>query len=215
MKEAIGGGSLASAYIIDPIVLRLSVAFGALPFTPNQITLASAAIGIGASLLFIFDQWLLGALAIFASMVLDGLDGEVARRKNMKSKYGGFLDATMDRVVDTAVMFGIAFAGAREYGNLAWTIGFFGAVYAGILSSYSAKLLLTIASIDPKWQEEWPRFSDGRDVRLFIIMLGALGNTLVPWSALASVGIVLGLSFTKIVSRLIYYRQRIEQPPSY
>lgn len=215
MKKPIGGGSLASAYVIDPIVLRLGGAFGALPFTPNQITLASAAIGVGAGFLFMFDQWLLGALAVFASMVLDGLDGEVARRKNMKSKYGGFLDATLDRVVDTAVMFGIAFAGAREYGNLAWTIGFFGAVYAGILSSYSAKLLLTIASIDPKWQEEWPRFSDGRDVRLFIIMLGALGNTFVPWSALASVGIVLALSSVKIVSRLIYYRHRIEQPPSY
>ncbi len=43
--------------------------------------------------------------------------GRSPRLKNMKSKYGGFLDATMDRVVDTAVMFGIAFAGAREYGN--------------------------------------------------------------------------------------------------
>ena len=78
------------------------------------------------------------------------------------------------------------------------------------MSSYSAKLLLTIASIDAKWQEEWPRFSDGRDVRLFIIMLGALGNTFVPWSALASVGIVLALSSIKIVSRLIYYREGME-----
>ena len=55
MKKPIGGGSLASAYVIDPIVLRLGGAFGALPFTPNQITLASAAIGVGAGFLFMFD----------------------------------------------------------------------------------------------------------------------------------------------------------------
>ncbi len=122
---------------------------------------------------------------------------------------------TGDEATEPAATFSICADPPHKlpYAANGWTIGFFGAVYAGILSSYCAKLLLTIASIDPKWHEEWPRFPDGRDVRLFIIMLGALGNTFVPWSALASVGIVLALSSVKIVSRLIYYRQRMEYPP--
>jgi CDP-L-myo-inositol myo-inositolphosphotransferase len=109
MRTPLGGGTIVSAYLIDRIVVRLGVVFERLPFTPNQVTLMSAAVGVAAGILFIFDQWLAGAISVFASMVLDGLDGEVARRKNMKSKYGAFLDTMMDRVVDTTVVLGVAY----------------------------------------------------------------------------------------------------------
>ncbi|HHZ61345.1 MAG TPA: CDP-alcohol phosphatidyltransferase family protein [Dehalococcoidia bacterium] len=210
MRTPLGGGTIVSAYLIDRIVVRLGVVFERLPFTPNQVTLMSAAVGVAAGILFIFDQWLAGAISVFASMVLDGLDGEVARRKNMKSKYGAFLDTMMDRVVDTTVVLGVAYSSAKIYGDTAWIIGFLAAVYACVLSSYTRKLVAIATGTEPTWLDEKPKFTDGRDVRLLIITLGALGNLFVDWSALASVAIVLALSLSKFVIRLFIYRDKLE-----
>ena len=210
MRTPLGGGTIGSAYLIDRIVVRLGVVFQRLPFTPNQVTLMSAAVGVAAGILFIFDQWLAGAISVFASMVLDGLDGEVARRKNMKSKYGAFLDTMMDRVVDTTVVLGVAYSSAKIYGDTAWIIGFLAAVYACVLSSYTRKLVAIATGTEPTWLDEKPKFTDGRDVRLLIITLGALGNLFVDWSALASVAIVLALSLSKFVIRLFIYRDKLE-----
>ena len=107
MRTPLGGGTIVSAYLIDRIVVRLGGLFEKLPFTPNQVTLMSAAVGVGAGILFIFDQWLAGAISVFASMVLDGLDVEGARRRNMKTKYGAFLDTIVDRVIDPNVCLGV------------------------------------------------------------------------------------------------------------
>ena len=210
MRTPLGGGTIVSAYLIDRIVVRLGVVFQRLPFTPNQVTLMSAAVGVAAGILFIFDQWLAGAISVFASMVLDGLDGEVARRKNMKSKYGAFLDTMMGRVVDTTVVLGVAYSSAQIYGDTAWIIGFLAAVYACVLSSYTRKLVAIATGTEPTWLDEKPKFTDGRDVRLLIITLGALGNLFVDWSALASVAIVLALSLSKFVIRLFIYRDKLE-----
>ena len=210
MRTPLGGGTIVSAYLIDRIVVRLGVVFERLPFTPNQVTLMSAAVGVAAGILFIFDQWLAGAISVFASMVLDGLDGEVARRKNMKSKYGAFLDTMLDRVVDTTVVLGVAYSSAKIYGDTAWIIGFLAAVYACVLSSYTRKLVAIATGTEPTWLDEKPKFTDGRDVRLLIITLGALGNLFVDWSALASVAIVLTLSLSKFVIRLFIYRDKLE-----
>ncbi|MCH8308991.1 MAG: CDP-alcohol phosphatidyltransferase family protein [Chloroflexi bacterium] len=210
MRTPLGGGTIVSAYLIDRIVVRLGGLFEKLPFTPNQVTLMSAAVGVGAGILFMFDQWLAGAISVFASMVLDGLDGEVARRKNMKTKYGAFLDTMMDRVVDTTVVLGVAYSSAKIYGDTAWIIGFLAAVYACVLSSYTRKLVAIATGTEPTWLTEKPRFTDGRDVRLLIITIGALGNLFVDWSALASVAIVLALSLSKFVIRLFWYRDKLE-----
>jgi len=127
MKKTIGGGSVISAFIIDPIVIKLGKIFVKLPFTPNQITVVSTSVGLLAGILFIYDFWILGAISIFISMVLDGLDGEVARIKNMKSKYGYFFDSLLDRFVDVFIIFGIAYSSVKFYGNMALVIGFFSA----------------------------------------------------------------------------------------
>jgi len=210
MRTPLGGGTIVSAYLIDRIVVRLGGLFEKLPFTPNQVTLMSAAVGVGAGILFMFDQWLAGAISVFASMVLDGLDGEVARRKNMKTKYGAFLDTMLDRVVDTTVVLGVAYSSAKIYGDTAWIIGFLAGVYACVLSSYTRKLVAIATGTEPTWLDEKPKFTDGRDVRLLIITIGALGNLFVDWSALASVTIVLALSLSKFVIRLFWYRDKLE-----
>ncbi len=208
MKKPIGGGSVISALAIDPIARTLGRLFAELPFTPNQITVAATVVGMFAGILFLYDAWTLGAISIFVSMVLDGLDGEIARIKRMKSKYGFFCDSLLDRFVDIFIIFGIAYSSIKFYGNMALVIGFFSAVFAGVLSSYSAKLIKIIGDIDTYWENEWPKFPDGRDIRLCLLMCGSLGNSFVHWSGLLSVFIIFLLSFVKVVARLVFYRHK-------
>lgn len=61
----------------------------------NSITLAGFLIGVGAALAIACGWFLLGALAILASRICDGLDGSVARLKGA-TDFGGLLDIVLD-----------------------------------------------------------------------------------------------------------------------
>lgn len=84
---------------------------------PNAITLGSTTIGLlGAWLLAQSGYWLhlLGALLFLAAVVLDGVDGEVARLTLKESRFGHYLDVVTDNLVHVAVFAGIALGLYRE-----------------------------------------------------------------------------------------------------
>jgi|GEM_PF-1406676 len=64
--------------------------------TPNMVTGLSAAIGLGAGGLFSQQQFLWGSLAMYLSMLLDCVDGDLARLTGTTSEFGAKLDATAD-----------------------------------------------------------------------------------------------------------------------
>ena len=114
--------------------------------TPNQITLVGVCIGLaGAYLLSMNGYWskLFGALLFLFCVVVDGVDGEVARLKLQESVFGHYLDIITDNVVHVAVFIGIAFGLYHDSGDsgyllaLWWMLGGFGlcivAVYQCIL----------------------------------------------------------------------------------
>jgi len=69
--------------------------------TPNQVTIASFAIGLYAAFLFAQgDTWSLigGAILLQVSIIVDCVDGEIARYTRKFSELGAWLDAITDRV---------------------------------------------------------------------------------------------------------------------
>jgi archaetidylinositol phosphate synthase len=54
------------------------------------------------------------AILFFISAYFDVLDGAVARKMNMVTKYGGFLDSTLDRISDAIIIMGLM------YGKMIW-----------------------------------------------------------------------------------------------
>lgn len=75
--------------------------------SPNTITVVGTLVAIGVGVLFAVGRvavggWTLGILAFF-----DVVDGEVARRTGRATAYGAFLDATLDRVADAALLGGL------------------------------------------------------------------------------------------------------------
>lgn len=83
--------------------------FSYLPITPNQYTLISVLFGFG-SLYFLIKQNLILAVIFFLiGGLLDFVDGAVARRKNMATKTGAYLDTIVDRYVEGFLLLGMMF----------------------------------------------------------------------------------------------------------
>ena len=90
--------------------------------TPNQVTLISFAIGLYSAFCFTkgsFSQNLLGALLLQISIIVDCVDGELARYTRKFSKLGAWLDAVTDRVKEYMVFLGLAI-GAEKSGEDLW-----------------------------------------------------------------------------------------------
>src|SRR5436190_2223416 len=89
------------AALLDALARRL----GAAGVAADVLTHAALACGVGAGALFWLDR---GCLALAVSGLLDAVDGRVARLGPGPTPWGGVLDLTFDRVVEAAVLLGIA-----------------------------------------------------------------------------------------------------------
>jgi len=75
---------------------------------PNTITVFGTLCTVAGGVIYAYGHisvggWFLGLTALF-----DVLDGTVARRTGKSSTFGAFLDSTLDRVADGAVLGGLA-----------------------------------------------------------------------------------------------------------
>lgn len=90
---------------------------------PNTVTLVSFAIGIAAAASFAAgNRWalVLGAVLLQVSLVVDCVDGEVARATRQFSALGAWLDASTDRVKEFLAYAGLAYGAARSGVDIWW-----------------------------------------------------------------------------------------------
>jgi hypothetical protein len=93
--------------------------------TPNQVTITSFAIGLYAAFLFAQgDTWSLigGAILLQVSIIVDCVDGEIARYTRKFSELGAWLDAITDRVKEYAVFLGLAYGAFVHNGQNLWVL---------------------------------------------------------------------------------------------
>jgi len=116
---------------------------------PNALTTASLFSGFYAIVSAangVFDN---AAIAIFVSMILDGLDGRVARMTNTQSKFGEEYDSLADMVA-----FGVApgfvafFWLLNGLGKLGWAVTF---IYVAGTALRLARFNTQIGSVDKKY----------------------------------------------------------------
>ena len=88
---------------IARLLLRLGVG-------PDTVTVVGT-LGVVVSALALFPRgdFFWGTVAVTAFIFSDLLDGTMARMADRVSKWGGFLDATLDRFGDAAIFGGLAF----------------------------------------------------------------------------------------------------------
>jgi CDP-diacylglycerol---glycerol-3-phosphate 3-phosphatidyltransferase len=95
----------AIARILTPV----SEVLARTPVTPNSLTILGT-VGVSACALALFPTGHLfwGTVGCTLFVLLDMLDGTLARVKGTTGKFGAFLDSTLDRVADAAIFSGIA-----------------------------------------------------------------------------------------------------------
>ena len=91
--------------VTDPI----GAALVRLGLTPNGMTLIGTAGAVGFALwLFPTGHLLAGTFVVWGFVMLDLLDGAMARAQGGGTKFGGVLDSTCDRIADGVLMAAIA-----------------------------------------------------------------------------------------------------------
>ncbi len=100
------------------IAVRLSDALVKTPLTPNQVTTLALLTGCASAAMMARGtraDLLIGALLLQVAFILDNCDGEIARRKNLRSKFGMWYDFVADFMVDCALWSGLC-SGALAQG---------------------------------------------------------------------------------------------------
>jgi hypothetical protein len=88
-----------------------------LKMTPNQVTLISFAVGLYSAYQFsqgTFWSIFAGAVLLQLSIIIDCVDGELARYTRQFSQLGAWLDAITDRIKEYLVFFALAYGAAKE-----------------------------------------------------------------------------------------------------
>src|SRR5690242_20798737 len=75
---------------------------------PNTITAIGTACSVAGGVIYGTGHISVGGFFLGLTALFDVLDGTVARRSNRSSTFGAFLDSTLDRVADGAVLGGLA-----------------------------------------------------------------------------------------------------------
>src|SRR5690242_6364186 len=75
---------------------------------PNTITAVGTVCTVVGGVIYGFGHIRTGGFFLSVTALFDVLDGTVARRSNKSSTFGAFLDSTLDRVADGAVLGGLA-----------------------------------------------------------------------------------------------------------
>ena len=89
--------------IIDAMVRWLAAGH----INPNVLTLIGVSLNVGCGLLFGFGQFFWAGIVLIIANLFDMLDGQVARLSGRVTRFGGFLDSSLDRLSDMVVFLGL------------------------------------------------------------------------------------------------------------
>ena len=133
----------------------------------------------------------IGGLVAIAGAAFDMLDGRVARLRGRETRFGAYLDSTMDRYSDALLYLGLMVLYARLDETLLMVLVWV-AAFGGFMTSYARARAESLI----------PRCTVGlmeRPERVVVLILGALTNRMV-----AALWIIAILANITAIQRVIY-----------
>ena len=157
----------AAQRIIDAIVRWLAIGH----INPNILTVIGVSLNVGCGLLFGMGRFFSAGITLIVANLFDMLDGQVARLSGRVTRFGGFLDSSLDRLSDMVVFVGLMvfYARATEFHS---TLNVFLAG-AGLMGSVMVSYASARAeSLIPKCDVGFLR----RPERVVLFIIGALST---------------------------------------
>ncbi|MDI4636239.1 MULTISPECIES: CDP-diacylglycerol--serine O-phosphatidyltransferase [Halomonadaceae] len=116
---------------------------------PNLFTTSALFSGFFAVVAGINGDFSAAAIAIFIAMVLDGLDGRVARMTNTQSAFGAEYDSLADMISFGMAPALVAFTWIlQDLGKVGWVVAF---LYVACAALRLARFNVQIGSTDKRW----------------------------------------------------------------
>ena len=153
------------------VAVRFANWVASLPIAPNQITLIGLALVVFCCALFLYhrNSFIFGTSLIVAYL-FDTLDGVVARAQGRSSKFGGYLDAVVDRYQEV-----VTYLAVGMVTNM-WAPVFL-VMTGSLLISYNKARAALEVDIDNKG---WPDLLE-KPTRLFILCAALICDSSLPW----------------------------------
>ena len=158
---------------------------------PNLFTLAALFGGFYAIVMAINGRFDLAAVGVFCAMVLDSLDGRVARMTNTQSAFGEQMDSLSDMVSFGAAPALIAYVWAlKDLGRWGWIAAF---VYCACAALRLARFNVNTAVVDKSFFQGLPSPAAAALIAGFIWVVtesgvrgtAAIWGVSIPWLTFA------------------------------
>ena len=158
---------------LDGRIQRLFPFLARLRVHPDVLSLLGLAVSLAAAVAFARGGFRSGALLVLAGGFFDLVDGVVARQRGITTHFGAFLDSSLDRVVDMALLLALQMHYASQGREaVAWLAAW--ALLASVMVSYTKARAETVL----------PDFRGGlmeRAERVLILAAGGLFGWM-PWA---------------------------------
>jgi len=175
---------------------------------PNLLTTGGLFAGYYAIVAAMADKFEQAAIAVFIAMVLDGLDGRVARMTNTESAFGAEYDSLADMVsfglAPSLVMYEWSLSSLHQYswqwGKLGWLGAF---VYAAAAALRLARFNTRASSTDKRYFQGLPSPAAAAVV---VGLVWVLFDQRIPGSDVAFIALpVTIITGLLMVSKISYY----------
>ena len=136
---------------------------------PNLISVIGLGINVFAALLYGYGWFFYAGLVMIFANIFDVLDGQVARLTGRVTKFGAFLDSSLDRLSDMVVFLGIIIFYSRDtqYHSTLYAALTGAALIGSVMVSYTSA---RAESLIPKCDVGFLR----RPERVVLLILGSL-----------------------------------------
>jgi len=191
IKEKIGHRIDGWIHTLFPFLFWRSI-------NPDLVTLVGTLVASSAGLAFAQGAFGLAGGLLFVGGFFDLVDGVIARHFETSTRFGAFLDSTLDRVVDILVLLGLLVFYVREE---AWLgVGLCAVILvASVLTSY-------VKALAERFVDRMPGGLLERGERIGLLALGAILGWIEPVLWLLAVGTVVTVG-----QRFLYAYREMER----
>jgi CDP-diacylglycerol--glycerol-3-phosphate 3-phosphatidyltransferase len=163
----------------------------ALRVHPNLLTLIGVVINVGAAWALASRRFIIAGVVMIVANIFDFIDGKVAHRLQLQSRFGAFWDSTLDRFSDLALLTGLILLYSRLLRTDYVLIAALTLIFS-IMTSYArARAESLVDKCKVGFME--------RPERIVLFMIGAFTNRMagVLW-------VILVLSILAVANRIYY-----------
>ena len=190
------------------LAIPVATALGRLGLTPNALTVIGFLGTCAAAAAAATQSWALAGVLVIAFGIFDLFDGALARATGQATRFGAFLDSTLDRTGESLVLAGVA-VGCAAAGFLEGTL------LAGTAATFASGVTYTRAKAESIGLHGEVGIAP-RPERLVILAVGlVLAGTVAGETGELALAIALGsitiLSAITVLQRIVHVKHQLGQ----